>query len=115
MPSSRTGTFASRRSALRLIREASENSTSARVASASARTVEPELERSTSPRTFGPTSTPMTTKRIAGVRGVPAIRPDTDATAKTASAMIASDQSIQGLPRSEWSSRIELSVRRTEE
>ena len=69
------------------------------MASASVRTIEPELERSTSPSTFGPTRIPMAANRIAGVIEVPEIRPETDATARTAAAMIASDHSTQKLPR----------------
>ena len=87
-----------RRSSLRSMREASENRTSASVASANARTVELVLEMSTSSRTFGPTRIPIETKTIAGVIGVPDRRFETAATAINASATIGNDQSIQTFP-----------------
>ena len=77
------------------MREASQNSTSASVASASARTVPLELSRSSSPSTFGPTSNPTATKTIAGVTGVPDSRREIAATPSSVSATMARDQSIQ--------------------
>ena len=61
----------SRRSFPKSMREASEKSTSASVASASARTVELVLEISIPSRTLGPTRSLMETNRIAGVIGDP--------------------------------------------
>jgi hypothetical protein len=75
------------------MREASQNSTSASVASASARTVSLELSRSISPSTFGPASNPTTTKTIAGVTGVPYSRREIAATPSSVSATMASAQS----------------------
>ena len=95
IPSRRIGTEISRRSSPRSMREASEKSTSASVASASARTVELVLEMSTSSRTLGPTRSPIETNRIAGVIGDPDSRFETAATAISASATIVSDHSIQ--------------------
>ena len=86
MPSSRTGTSTVRRSAPRSMREASANSTSVSVVSASARTVELELDRSIPSSTSGPTSSPKATNRIAGVIGVPDSRPEIAATPSSASA-----------------------------
>jgi hypothetical protein len=51
--------------------EASQNSTSASVASASVRTVSLDASTSISPSTRGPSSSPTTTNTIAGVTGVP--------------------------------------------
>ena len=96
MPSRRSGTPASRRRRPRSMREASQNSTSARVASASVRTAELELSVSISPSTLGPTSNPMTTNSIVAVRGVPDSRPETAPTASSVSATMARDQSIPG-------------------
>ncbi len=92
--SSRTGTPTVRRSAPRSMRDASENSTSASVVSARTRTVSLELDRSTPSSTFGPTSNPKATKRIAGVIGVPDSRCETAATPTNASATRASAHSI---------------------
>ena len=75
------------------MREASENSTSASVASASVRTAALELSRSIPSSTFGPASNPMPTNNIAGVTGVPDSRRETAATPSSASATIASDHS----------------------
>ena len=94
MPSSRTGTSTVRRSAPRSMREASENSTSASVVSASARTVEPVLDRSIPSSTSGPTSNPKATNSIAGVIGVPDSRPETAPTPSSAIATRASAHSI---------------------
>ena len=77
------------------MREASEKSTSASVASASARTVELVLAMSISSRTLGPTRSPIETNTIAGVIGDPDSRFETAATAISASATVVSDQSIQ--------------------
>ncbi len=77
------------------MRDASQNSTSASVASASARTVALELSRSISPSTSGPTSNPTATKTIAGVTGVPVSRPEIAATPSSVSATMASDHSMQ--------------------
>jgi len=77
------------------MREASEKRTRARVASASARTVELVLSMSIPSRTLGPTRSPIETNRIAGVIGVPDSRFETVATASSASATIVSDHSIQ--------------------
>ena len=79
------------------MREASQNSSSASVASASARTVSLELSMSSSPSTFGPTSRPTATKTIAGVIGVPDSRLETAATPSSVTARIASAHSIQAL------------------
>ena len=95
IPSRRSGTEISRRSFPKSMREASEKSTSASVASASARTVELVLEMSTPSRTLGPTRIPIETNRIAGVIGDPESRFETAATAISASATIVSAQSIQ--------------------
>ena len=65
------------------MREASQNSTSASVASASVRTVPLELSRSISPSTSGPTSNPTATNTIAGVTTVPDSRPEIAATASS--------------------------------
>ena len=94
IPSRRTGTPTSRRSCPRSMREASQNSTSASVASASVRTVALELSRSISPSTSGPTSNPTATKTIAGVTGVPDSRREIAATPSSVSATMARDQSI---------------------
>ena len=75
------------------MREASQNSTSASVASASVRTVPLELSRSTSPSTSGPTSNPTATNTIVAVTGVPDSRPDSAATPSSVSATMASDHS----------------------
>ena len=77
------------------MREASQNSTSAKVASASVRTAELELSTSISPSTLGPTSNPTTTNSIAGVTGVPDSRPETAATPSSVSATMARAQSIR--------------------
>src|SRR4051812_14975835 len=94
IPSSRTGTPASRRSSRRSMLEASENSTSASVASASVRTVSLEDSTSTSPSTRGPMSTPTATNTIAGVTGVPYSRREIAATPSNVAARIASDHSM---------------------
>jgi hypothetical protein len=73
-----------------LIREASANSTTARVASASVLTPAPDGAAVTSSNTSGPRSAPTSTNTIAGVTGVPVSRRDTPATASTVAAMIAS-------------------------
>ena len=70
----------SRRRCPRSIRDASQNSTSASVASASVRTVALELSRSIPSSTSGPTSSPTATNTIAGVTGVPVSRRETAAT-----------------------------------
>ena len=95
IPSSRSGTEAPRRSAPRSMLEASEKSTSASVASASARSVELVLAMLISSRTLGPTRSPIETNSIAGVIGDPDSRFETAATAISASATVVSDQSIQ--------------------
>ena len=76
------------------MREASQNSTSASVASASARTVPLELSRSIPPSTFGPTSNPTATKTIVGVTGVPDSRREIAATPSSVSATMARAHSI---------------------
>ena len=96
IPSRRSGTVISRRSLPKSMREASENSTSARVASASVRTVTLVLEMSTASRTSGPISSPIDTNRIAGVIGDPDRRLEMAATPMSTSARIASDHSIRG-------------------
>ena len=93
IPSRRTGTPTSRRSCPRSMREASQNSTSASVASASVRTVALELSRSIPSSTSGPTSSPTATNTIAGVTGVPDSRRETAATPSSASATMARDHS----------------------
>ena len=75
------------------MREASQNSTSASVASASVRTVALELSRSIPSSTLGPTSSPTATNTIAGVTGVPDSRRETAATPSSASATMASAHS----------------------
>ena len=95
IPSSRSGTEAPRRKALRSMLEASEKRTSASVASASARSVELVLAMLISSRTLGPTMSPIATNTIAGVIGDPDNRFETAATAISASATVVSDQSIQ--------------------
>src|SRR4051794_2854699 len=95
IPSSRTGTSNVRRNTPRSMREASVNSTRARVASARRRTVESELARSIPPSTSGPARSPNATNNIAGVIGVPARRPETAATPMRASATSASAHSIE--------------------
>ena len=76
------------------MREASQNNTSASVASASARTVELVLSRSIPSSTWGPANNPTATNTIAGVRGVPYNRREIAATASRVSATMASDQCI---------------------
>ena len=97
MPSRRSGTPTSGRSWRRLMREASENSTRARVASAKVRTVELVLSTSIPPSTCGPTSRPKATNNIVGVSGVPEIRREIAATPSSASATMASAHSISGI------------------
>ena len=80
------------------MREASQNSTSASVASASARTVALELSRSISPSTFGPASNPIATKTIAAVTGVPDSRREIAATPSSVTATMARDQSMRRIP-----------------
>ena len=63
IPSRRSGTAYSRLSSRSLIREASANSTTASVASASVRTLEPVGAAVTSSITSGPTSTPISDER----------------------------------------------------
>src|SRR3954471_10956653 len=82
------------------MREASANNTSASVASASTRTVEPELERSIPSNSSGPTTNPTPTNSIAGVTGVPSSRRETAATPSSASATRASHHVIHDLMRS---------------
>jgi len=89
MPNRRTGTLDSRRSVRVSIRDASENSTSASVASANVRTVELFGAALTSSSSSGPTSTPIATNTIAGVTGVLESCRETAATASTASATMA--------------------------
>ena len=76
------------------MREASQNNTSASVASASVRTVELELSRSIPSSTSGPASNPTATNTIAGVIGVPYNRREIAATPSSASATMASDHCI---------------------
>ena len=77
------------------MREASQKSTSASVASASVRTPEPVLEEvdRVDFHRARPTS-PKATNTIAGVIGVPASRPETAAKPSTASARSASVHSL---------------------
>ena len=82
------------------MREASQNSTSANVASASVRTVPLVLSRSIWSSTLGPTSKPTATKTIAGVIGVPDSRRETAATPSSANATMARDHSIRPSARS---------------
>ena len=89
MPSRRTGTTASPRSARRSIREASEKSTTASVASASAWTWSPSGLRSTRPSTSVPSSSPNPVKTIGAVTDVPESRPDAAAYASSATATLA--------------------------
>ena len=90
IPSSRSGTPYSLRSARSLIREASANNTIANVISANVRTVALVGLTATSSMTSGPTSSPISTNAIAGVNAVSVSRHDTPATASSAAAMIAS-------------------------
>jgi hypothetical protein len=76
------------------MRDASENNTSASVASASVRTVALELETSIPSSTSGPTTNPKATNRIAGVIGVPDSRRETAATPSSASATRATAHAI---------------------
>ena len=99
MPSRRTGTSTARRSCPRSMREASQKSTSARVASARVRTVPLELSRSMPSSTWGPTSSPTATNTIAGVTGVPVSRRETAATASSVSATTARAHFIAGSRR----------------
>src|SRR5437588_4655291 len=90
IPSRRRGTTYSRLSTRSLIREASANSTTASVASASVRTVALVGATVTSSITSGPSSSPIRTNAIAGVNDVSVSRRDTPATASRAAAMIGS-------------------------
>ena len=72
------------------MREASQKSTNASVASASVRTVPLPLSRSTSSSTWGPTKRPTATNTIAGVTGVPDSRREIAATQSSATATMAS-------------------------
>ena len=95
------------------MREASQNSTSASVASASVRTVALELSRSIPPSTSGPTSNPTATKTIAGVTGVPDSRREIAATPSSVSATMARDHSIQSsMPRTVGSARSATSLKK---
>ena len=80
------------------MREASQNSTSASVASASVRTVALVLSRSIPSSTWGPTNKPTATNTIAGVTGVPESRREIAATPSSASATMARAHSISRLP-----------------
>jgi hypothetical protein len=99
MASSRSGTAYSCLSTRSLIREASANSTTASVASASVRTVAPVEDTVASSSTNGPTSSPISTKAMAGVNGVSISRRDTPATASRAPATIARSHFMTLLPR----------------
>ena len=76
------------------MRDASQNRTSASVASASVRTVELELSRSIPSSTWGPANNPTATKTIAGVSGVPYNRREIAATPSRVSATMASAHCI---------------------
>src|SRR5450755_2333007 len=82
------------------MRAASENSTRARVASASDRTVELAVDGSMSPSTSGPKISPTTVKTIAGVTGVPVSSLDIAATPRSVAAAMARVHSIGSVPRS---------------
>ena len=84
---------ASRRRALRPIREESENSTTASVASASLRTVELVGPTVRSSSTRGPARTPMATTTIAGVIGVLTSRRETAASSSSVRPTVARPQS----------------------
>ena len=75
------------------MRDASENSTTVSVASASVFTVPPYGDVSTSPSAFAPTIRPMATKIIAGVIDVPSTRRETTPKAINENATIASAHS----------------------
>ena len=75
------------------MREASENSTTASVASASLRTVELVGPSVRSSSTSGPTRTPTATTTIAGVTGVLTNRRDTAASSNSMSPTVARPQS----------------------
>ena len=77
------------------MREASANSTTANVASASSCTESLSGERSMNPRTSEPTSRPKAVNTIGAVSEVPAIRPETAAYASNATATLASAHSIR--------------------
>ena len=98
-PSRRSGTAYSRLSTRVLIREASANSTTASVASASTFTLSPAGAAVTSSTTSGPSSTPTQANTIAVVTGVPVSRRDTAATASTVAATIANSHFMTLPPR----------------
>ena len=81
--SSRRGTTYSRRNAARLIRDASEKSTTTSVASATQRTVSLPIVGSSQPRTSSLARMPPATNTIAAVTTVPERRRDTAAYART--------------------------------
>jgi hypothetical protein len=79
IPSSRSGTAYSRRSAPMSIRDASAKSTRVSVTSASSRTASLREPRSIQPRPLLPKSRPSETKKIAAVTGVRSRRRETTA------------------------------------
>ena len=95
MPSRRSGTPTSGRSWRRLMREASENSTRASVASASVRTVELVLSRSIPSSACGPTSRPTATNSIVGSPACPRAGARSPRRASSASATMARAHSIR--------------------
>ena len=99
MASSRSGTAYSCLSTRSLIREASANRTTASVASASVRTVALAGDTATSSSTNGPTSSPISTKAMAGVKGVEISRRDTPATTSKDPASMARSHFMRPLPR----------------
>ena len=79
IPSRRSGTEISRRSAPKSMREASAKSTSVSVASASARTAPLSIPRSSQPSTSVPNKRPAATNSIGPVRTVRSRRLDSPA------------------------------------
>ena len=88
IPSRRTGTANSPRSAGNEIRDASAKRTSVSVASASSLTGSPPICRSIRPST-GPARRPADVKKIAGVTTDRSIRPETAENASSRSAIVA--------------------------
>ena len=94
MPSRRTGSAISARSSRRSMREASQKSTSASVASASVRTIPLELSTSIPSNACGPATNPTATNSIAAVTGLPDSSREIAATASNARATMARAHSM---------------------
>src|SRR3954447_3071083 len=97
IPSSRTGTANSLRSAVSEMRDASAKRTSVSVASASSLTGSPLTCRSIRPST-GPASSPAEVKKIAGVTTDRSNRPETAEKASSANATAATTQAPNSSP-----------------